>query len=191
MKELLLGIVLFIGMHSISVVALPLRNSLAGKSELGWKALYSIVSLIGIVMITRGYSEMRSAATLLYVSPGWLRHVSVLLLMPTFVLFLAPYFPGRIKNTLKQPQLIAVMIWAVAHLLVNGTLGDVLLFGSFLVWAVADRQSMNSRETRPVPAAPASPYNDLIVVVIGLAVYVAFVFWLHELAFGISPIAGV
>ena len=191
MKELLLGIVLFIGMHSISVVALPLRNSLAGKSELGWKALYSIVSLIGIVMITRGYSEMRSAATLLYVSPGWLRHVSVLLLMPTFVLFLAPYFPGRIKNTLKHPQLIAVMIWAVAHLLVNGTLGDVLLFGSFLVWAVADRQSMNSRETRPVPAAPASPHNDLIVVVIGLAVYVAFVFWLHELAFGISPIAGV
>ena len=191
MKELLLGIVLFFGMHLISVVALPLRNSLAGKSELGWKALYSIISLIGIVMITRGYAEMRSAATLLYVSPGWLRHVSALLLMPTFVLFLAPYFPGRIKNTLKHPQLIAVMIWAVAHLLVNGTLGDVLLFGSFLVWAGADRLSMISRETRPVPAAPASPHNDLIVVVIGLAVYVAFVFWLHELAFGISPIAGV
>jgi uncharacterized membrane protein len=191
MQLMILGILLFFGIHSVSILAQRFRDRQAEKHPLGWKAVYSIVSLVGIVLISKGYADLRQAATYLYVSPGWLRHVSASLLLPTFVLFLAPYFPGRIKNTLKHPQLIAVMIWAVAHLLVNGTLGGVLLFGSFFVWAVVDRLSMNSRETRPVPGAPASPSNDLIVVVIGLAIYVAFVFWLHELAFGISPMLWV
>lgn len=187
MLQLTLGLVLFFGMHSISIVALPLRNKLAAKSELGWKLIYGVVSLVGIILVSRGYAELRLAPTILYVSPAWLYHVAAILLIPTFVLFFAPYFPGRISTATKHPQLIAVKLWAVSHLLVNGTLADMLLFGSFLLWAVADRISMKRRATRAVPAMPESKTNDVVVVVLGLSVYVAILFWLHEMLFGISP----
>lgn len=187
MLQLTLGLVLFFGMHSISIVALPLRNKLAAKSELGWKLIYGVVSLVGIILVSRGYAELRLAPTILYVSPAWLYHVAAILLIPTFVLFFAPYFPGRISTATKHPQLIAVKLWAVSHLLVNGTSADMLLFGSFLLWAVADRISMKRRATRAVPAMPESKTNDVVVVVLGLSVYVAILFWLHEMLFGISP----
>jgi len=187
MLQLLLGLVLFFGMHSMSIVALPLRDRLAAKSEIGWKSLYGIVALIGIILMARGYADLRQAPTLLYVSPVWLRHVAAVLLLPTFVFFLAPYFPGRIKSALKHPQLVAVKIWALAHLLVNGTLADVLLFGSFLLWAVAARISMKSRIARTVPGAPESRANDFVIVVVGLAVYAVTVLWLHEMLFGVRP----
>jgi uncharacterized membrane protein len=187
MEQLIVGLVLFFGMHSVSIVALPLRDRLAAKSELGWKALYAAVSLIGIVLVARGYAELRQTPTLLYASPGWLRHVAAVSLLPIFVLLLAPYFPGRIESAVKHPQLVAVKLWAVVHLLVNGTLADVLLFGSFLVWAVADRISMKSRPARRVPGAPGSAANDVVLVVVGLALYAAMIFWLHEIAFGVRP----
>jgi uncharacterized membrane protein len=187
MRQLLLGLVLFFGMHSMSIAALPLRDKLAAKSELGWKSLYGVISLIGIVLMARGYADLRQVPTLLYVSPGWLRHVAAVLLLPTFVLFLAPYFPGRIKSAIKHPQLVAVIIWALAHLLVNGTLADMLLFGAFLLWAVADRISMKSRIARPIPGAPESRANDVVVVAVGLTLYAATVFWLHEMLFGVRP----
>ena len=187
MLQLLLGILLFFGIHSASIVAAPFRDRMAIKSDAGWKAFYAIVSLIGIVLVARGYADLRQTPTLLYVPPVWLRHVAALLMLPVFVFFIAPYFPGRIKNTLKHPQLIAVKTWAVAHLMVNGTLAGVLLFGSFLVWAVAVRASMKSRTARPLPGAPESRLNDGIVIVVGLGLYVAFVFWLHEALLGIRP----
>jgi uncharacterized membrane protein len=187
MGQLILGLVLFFGMHSVSIVALPLRDRLAAKSELGWKALYAIVSLIGIVLVVRGYAELRLAPTVLYDSPVWLRHLAAVFLLPVFALFLAPYFPGRIASATRNPQLVATKLWAVAHLLVNGTVADVLLFGSFLVWAVADSISMKNRPARPVPGAPASAANDILLVVIGLALYAAMIFWLHEVAFGVRP----
>lgn len=187
MLQLTLGLVLFFGMHSISIVALPLRDKLAVKSELGWKLIYGVVSLVGLILIARGYAELRLAPTILYVAPVWLYHVAAILLLPAFVLFLAPYFPGRISTATKHPQLVAVKLWAVSHLLVNGTSADMLLFGSFLLWAVADRISMNRRATRAVPAMPASKTNDVVVVVLGLSVYVATVLWFHEMLFGIRP----
>ena len=102
MTQLVIGIALFFGMHSMSIVALPLRDRLAARSELGWKLLYSIVSLIGIVLMARGYADLRQAPTPLYVAPIWLRHVAAVLLLPVFVLFFAPYFPGRIKSAVKH-----------------------------------------------------------------------------------------
>ena len=189
MVQLLLGIVLFLGMHSASIFALKLRDGLAAKSEIGWKAFYSVVSLIGIVLMVRGYSELRETPTLLYTTPLWMRHVAALLLLPAFVLLFAPYRPGRIKSALKHPQLVAVKLWAVAHLLVNGTLADVVLFGSFLAWAVADRISLNKRPARPLPGASESKFNDVLLVVVGLAVYAAFLFWLHESLIGV-PVMG-
>lgn len=189
MLQLLLGIVLFFGIHSASIVALPLRDTLAAKSENGWKAIYSIVSLAGIVLIVRGYADLRQTPTVLYVAPFWLRHVAALLMLPVFAFFIAPYFPGRIKTALQHPQLTAVKAWAVAHLLVNGTVADVLLFGSFLVWAVTDRISLKNRDARALPGAPESPVNDVIVIVFGLALYAVFAFWAHEYLFGLRPFA--
>jgi len=190
MTTMLLGLLLFFGIHSIAIVALPLRDRLAAKSEIGWKAIFGIVSLIGIVLIAQGYAELRQAPVYLYVLPAWTRHVAALLILPAFILFLAPYFPGRIRSMFKQPQLIAVKTWAIAHLLVNGTLADVLLFGSFLVWAVADVISLKKRTTRPLLGAPASAANDPILIVVGLGLYVAFVLWLHEMLIGVRPFVG-
>ena len=187
MMQFLLGLVLFFGIHSISIVALPLRDKLAAKSEIGWKILYSSISLVGIILLSKGYADLRQTSTLLYVSPAWLHYGAAILLLPVFILFLAPYFPGRISKAAKHPQLIAVKLWALAHLLVNGTLADIVFFGSFLAWAVADRISMNHRVTRPVIGAPPSKTNDIILVVAGLAVYGATVFWLHETLFGVKP----
>ncbi len=189
MTQLLIGLILFFGMHSIAIVALPLRDRLAAKSELGWKVFFGLVSLAGIVLISKGYAELRQSPTILYVLPAWTRHISALLLLPAFVLFLAPYFPGRIKRFFRQPQLTAVKTWALAHLLVNGSLADVLLFGSFLLWAVADLLSMKNRASRPLIGAPESALNDIILIVAGLGLYVAFVFWLHEILIGVKPFA--
>ncbi|OEY65989.1 NnrU family protein [Marinobacter sp. X15-166B] len=187
MSLLVIGLVLFFGMHSISIVALPVRDKLAAKSEPGWKLIYSVVSIVGLVLMAKGYADLRQVPTHLYVPPLWMRPVAAILLLPTFVLILAPYFPGRIKNLVSHPQLVAVKLWAVAHLLVNGTLADLLLFGSFLLWAVADRVSMKTRIARPVPGVPTSRMNDVIVVVGGIALYGAIVVWLHEMLFGVRP----
>lgn len=187
MLTLILGLVLLLGIHSISIVALSLRDKLAAKSELGWKLFYSVVSLLGIVLIVKGYAELKQTPTILYATPLWLRHLAATLLLPFFILFLVPYFPGRIKNVIKHPQLLAVILWAVAHLLVNGLLADVVLFGSFLLWAIADHISMMNRVSRPVPGAPKSNLNDVIVIVTGLGLYLAFAFWLHEMLIGVRP----
>ncbi len=188
MLQLLLGLVLFLGMHSVSIVALPLRDTLAAKSEIGWKVAYGLVSLVGLILISRGYAELRLTPTVLYVTPFWLHHVAALLLLPVFALFIAPYFPGRISRAAGHPQLVAVKLWAAAHLLVNGTLADVLLFGTFLAWAVVDRISMKRRPTRAVPSATESSANDFIVIALGLVLYFVTVFWAHEAVIGIAPI---
>ena len=191
MLQLLIGLVVFFGIHSVAIMALPLRDKMAAKSEMGWKALYTIASLIGIVLMVRGYAELRLTPTVLYVPPIGLRHVAAILMLPAFAFFIAPYFPGRIKTALKHPQLMAVKTWALAHLLVNGNLADVLLFGSFLIWAVVDRVSMKKRIARPLFGAPESKANDVIVVVVGLLLYLAFVMWGHEALIGIKPFAGI
>ena len=189
MTLLLIGLFIFLGTHSISIVAEGFRNRMAAKSELGWMAVYSLISLLGIVLIARGYAQARLDPVLLYVTPGWLRHVAALLLLPAFVLFFAPYFQGRISTVTKHPQLIAVKLWAVAHLLVNGMLADVVLFGAFLAWAVVDRISMKRRTARAVPGLPKAGMNDAIVIVLGLAAYVAFALWLHAAWIGVAPFA--
>ena len=187
MLQLLLGIALFFGMHSVAIVALPLRDRMSAKSETGWKLVYALASIIGIVLMVRGYAELRLTPTVLYVPPVGLRHLAALLMLPAFAFFIAPYFPGKIKHTLKHPQLVAIKLWAFAHLLMNGTIADVLLFGSFLVWAIVDRISMKSREARPLLGAPESKANDLIVIVVGLGLYAVFVLWLHEMWIGVRP----
>ena len=185
MTTLLIGLLIFFGIHSMSVVALPLRNRLAAKSALGWKGLYSIASVLGIVLIVMGYGELKAEPIILYTTPFWMRYVAAALMLPVFVFFLASLLPGRIQSTLKNPLLVSVKTWALAHLLANGALADVMLFGSFLLWAVAVRVSLKKREPRRYPRAPQSPVNDAIVIVAGLALYAATVLWLHEWLVGV------
>ena len=189
MFNLLLGLLLFLGIHSISIVAEPLRDRLVAKTELGWKIFYSLISLVGLLLIIKGYAQARLNPTLIYIAPYWVRHITALLMLPVFILFLAPYFPGKIAALTKHPQLIAVMLWAVSHLLVNGNFADLLLFTAFLLWAITDLISMNHRISRPLPGAKKSRVNDIFIVVAGLVIYVVFVVYLHSRLIGMPLIS--
>ncbi len=189
MEMLLVGLVLFFGTHAVSIVAEPWRDAMVARmGEHRWKGIYSLVSLVGLILIVQGYAAARMDPFFLYHPPPWLAHVALLLMLPVFPLLLATYLPGRIQRAAKHPTLVAVKLWALAHLLANGTVADLALFGAFLAWAVADRISMKRRSPRALPGAPASAINDAIVVVAGLAIYVAFAFWLHLRLFGVPPI---
>ncbi|MCZ8130233.1 MAG: NnrU family protein [Steroidobacteraceae bacterium] len=193
MTTLVLGLVLFLGIHSISIFAHGARNAAAAKLGVwGWKAVYGVIALVGFWLMIRGYAQARLEPVVLYVPPTWLRHVAFLLMLPVFVLLLATYLPGRIKTATKHPMLAATKAWALAHLLANGMLHDVLLFGGFLAWAVADRISLKRRaEVRVITVAPASKLNDVIAVVGGVVLYWLFAFHLHTVLFGVSPMGGV
>jgi len=187
MTQLILGLLLFLGVHSVSIVNRAWRDHMAMRlGEWPWKGAYGAISLLGLVLIVRGYGAARLEPTVLYVTPAWLDSVGMVLMLVVFPLFVAAYLPGRIQATLKHPMLVAVKTWALAHLLANGTLADVLLFGGFLAWAVADRISMKRRARTNAPQLPASPANDFIAVGLGLAIYAAFVFWLHGALFGVA-----
>lgn len=189
MTGLVVGLIVFLGIHSISIFAPDFRNRMAARLGAGpWRGVYSLISLVGFALIVWGYGLARRDPLVLYNPPFWTRHVTAVLMLPVFALFLAPYFPGRIKAALKHPMLVAVKLWAVAHLISNGMLADVLLFGGFLAWAVADRISYKHRQLRPLKGAPPAAGNDVIVVIVGLAIYAVFVLWLHLKLIGVQAI---
>jgi uncharacterized membrane protein len=186
MLMLIAGLILFFVPHSVAVVAPSWRNRLVMHLRArSWKGVYSLVSAAGLTLIVLGFAQARRTPLVLYVSPAWLHDVTWLLMLPVFPLLFAAYLPGRIKTAATHPMLAAVKIWATAHLLINGTLADVLLFGSFLVWAVAVRISLKRRVPTPVPGAPSSRYNDLIALVLGLGLYALFIYRLHGLIIGV------
>jgi uncharacterized membrane protein len=186
---LIAGLVVFFGMHSVAIVAPDWRDRTAARlGDATWKALFTLVSAIGFVMFVHGYGLARADPQVLYTAPPGMRHVAAVLMLPVFPLLFATYLPGRIKAAVKHPMLTATKAWALAHLLVNGTLADVLLFGSFLAWAVADRVAAGRRDVqRRTPASPPSRWNDAIAVVGGLVAYVVFVAWAHQALFGVMP----
>jgi uncharacterized membrane protein len=189
MALLILGLALFLGVHSVSIFATGWRDAqVAQRGEKAWKGLYSVVSLVGFGLIVYGYGLARQAPTVLYTPPAALRHIALLLMLPVFPLLAASSLPGRIKTVAKHPTLLAAKLWATAHLLANGNLADVLLFGAFLAWAVADRISVKRRPIRPVPGAAARPVNDLIAIVAGVGLYVLFLLWGHAWLIGVSPL---
>jgi uncharacterized membrane protein len=186
MTQLVLGLVMFLGIHSIAIFAPGWRDAMIKRlGGLGWKGLYSLVSLLGFVLLVQGYSLARQEPVVLYYPPTWARHLAMLLMLPVFPLLFSAYLPGRIKAAVKHPMLAATKAWALAHLLSNGMLSDVLLFGGFLAWAVLDRISVGKRPVREVPGAPPGKFNDLIAVVGGLLVYGLFVVWGHRYLIGV------
>ena len=130
----------------------------------------------------------RHSPVVLYTPPRFLRHVTFLFMLPVFPLIFAAYLPGRIKSATKHPMLAAVKFWAFAHLLSNGTLADVVLFGAFLAWAVLDRISLKRRAPVALRTAPARRFNDLLAVLLGLGVYLLFIVWAHRWLIGVSPL---
>jgi uncharacterized membrane protein len=188
MIYLALGLVLFLGMHSISIVAPAWRDQTAARLGNAWKGLYSLITIAGLIVIVWGYGIARRNPVMLYAPPAWTHYITAVLMLPVFTLFLAAYFPGRIKSALKHPMLLSVMLWAVAHLIATGLLANVVLFGGFLAWAVADRISFRWRTPRPIPTAPSMKLNDGIAIVAGLVVYVVFEHWLHVRLIGVQPL---
>ena len=188
MAYLVLGLILFMGMHSVSIVAPAWRDRTATRMGNGWRGLYSLLSIAGFALIVWGYGTARRDPLVLYRLPFASHYAAAALMLPVFPLLLAAYFPGRIKAGLQHPMLIAVVLWSLAHLLVRGTLAGVLLFGAFLFWALADRLSFNRRTPRPIATAPPGRWNDAIAIVAGLVLYWVFVHWLHLRWIGVAPL---
>lgn len=191
MSILISGLILFFAAHVVPMRP-ALRTALRGKlGEMGYKVAFSLVSLIGFALIVYGYGEARMAGSpLLYDPPFWLRHVTMLVMVPVFVLLVAAYAPGgRIKAGVKHPMVLAVKIWAVAHLLANGDQASVLLFGAFLVWGIVDRIFLKRRgDIGGAAIAVPSKSGDVIAILAGLALYAAFIVVLHEWLIGVPVI---
>lgn len=188
MALLIAGLMIFLGVHSIAIVAPDARARLVSRlGEAPWKGAYALMSLIGVVLIVYGFGVARQSPMVLYAPPPWMRHITFLFMLPVFPLMVAAYLPGRIKAATKHPMLAAVKFWAFGHLLANGMLADVLLFGGFLAWAVVDRISFK-RRPQAISMASPSRFNDLYAVVLGLALYVFFIMWAHLRLFGVSPL---
>ena len=188
MQRLILGLVVFLGSHSVSVFAPAWRDRMAARFGHVWRAVYSLVSIVGLYLLISGFARARAQPVVLYVPPASLHLLTVVLMLPVFPLLFAAYLPGRIRTALKHPMLVAVKTWAFAHLLSNGMLADVLLFGGFLAWAVMVRISLKRRPPRPVPSAPPGRFNDVIAVLAGLLVYAAMLADGHARLFGVAPL---
>jgi len=189
---MILGLVLLLGVHTLSTQR-ELRASLIGSvGEGGYKIGYALASLVGLALIVWGFAHYRATGWIdVWYPPKALKHVAVALMLPAVVLVVAAYIRGRIYTTLKHPMLTGVKLWAAAHLLANGDLGSIILFGSFLGWAVFDRISLKRRADPGAPPIPVGgPGNDLIAVAVGLVAYLALAFAFHPVVIGV-PVVGV
>ena len=188
MTYLLAGLVLFFGPHLFSAFRSRAPGSdLRTKMGYGpYMGLYSLLTIAGFVLIIYGYGAMRPSAVI-WVPPVWLKHVNMLFQLLALPILVAAYMPaGHIKKTLKHPMLVAVKLWALGHLLANGELNSIILFGSFLAYGVIDRSAVKKRGDNGPPAdLKPNVMGDVLSVVVGLGVYAAIAFWLHPILFGV------
>jgi uncharacterized membrane protein len=192
MLVLILGLILFLGIHSTRIFARDRRRDMIARlGEGAWKGIYSVVSIAGFVLIVWGYGMARQNPVLLWESPEWLKHLSIALNLLAFILFAVYLVPaGRLKARLGHPMLLSVKVWAFAHLLANGTLADLFLFGSFLVWAIADFAANRRRDRTAGIVRIAGPArNDVIAIVVGVLIWAAILWRVHAWLIGVSPLA--
>ena len=190
MSILILGLILFLGMHSLHMLAPGFRERAVARIGLQpWKGLYSLVSIAGIVLIVIGFGMARADSHLLYAPPAWLQHLNALFTLVAFVLIAAAYVPrNHLKAKIGHPMLAGVKLWALGHLLAIGYLHDVVLFGAFLVWAVADFMVLRRRDRAAGTGYSAgTAMGDVLAVVIGVAAWAIFAFLLHLRLIGVSP----
>ncbi|MCA3071833.1 MAG: NnrU family protein [Rhodocyclaceae bacterium] len=189
MTLMLLGLILFLSVHSTRIFASGWRDAMIAKlGPNGWKGLCSLVSLVGLVLIVIGYGATRTDPVFLWQPPVWTRHAASLLTLGAFVLLVAAYIPSnRIKAAIGHPMVAGVKLWAFAHLLANGTLADIVLFGSFLAWAVADFISARQRDRAAGVTYNSATLPTVATVVLGIALWAVFAFWLHRVLIGVAP----
>ena len=190
MTLLMLGLVLFLGVHSTRIVSEGWRAAtIARVGEKPWKGIYSLLSIAGFVLLVIGYGAARQSPVVLFAPPLWTRHLAALLTIPAFVLLVAAYVPGNaIRRAVGHPMMAGVTVWAVAHLLANGTLADVLLFGTFLAWAVLGFIAARRRDRAAGTTYPAGPGSrTAITVIVGLVAWAVFAFALHRPLIGVAP----
>jgi uncharacterized membrane protein len=187
---LVLGLVLFLGVHSVRIVADGWRTQMLANIGAGrWKAIYSMASLAGFASIIMGFGIARANPEWIWVPPVAMRHVAALLTLVSFVLLAAAYVPGNsIKAAVHHPMILAVKVWALAHLLANGTVADTILFGGFLLWSVLCFRAARQRDRvagTVYPKGSAGP--TVATVAIGAIAWAAFAFWLHGALIGVRP----
>jgi uncharacterized membrane protein len=190
MTALILGLVVFLGIHSTRIVAEgPRQAFIAQRGEKAWKGLYTVVSLVGFALLVWGYGQARQQPVVLWAAPTWLRHVAALLTLISFVLLAAAYVPrNAIKARLHHPMTVGVKVWAFAHLIANNTLADVLLFGGFLAWSIATFAAARRRDrANGTTYAAGTASGTAITMVIGVVTWVAFALWLHGPLIGVRP----
>lgn len=179
MTVMILGLILFLGAHSVRIFADDWRRAQIQRlGEIPWKLAFSVVSLLGLALAIWGFGQMRLDPVWVWSPPTGMRHAVALLMIPAFVLLVATYVPGNhLKAKLGHPMVLSVKVWALAHLLANGRLGDIIFFGAFLLWAVLDFRAARRRPR----SAMSSPrlVNTAATVVIGLVAYYVFAFHLH------------
>jgi len=189
---LIVGLALFLGVHTLTTLRGPRASVIARVGEGSYKLLYMLVSLAGLSLIAYGFSVYRATGWInVWYPPVAMRHIALALMLPAVIFVVASYIRGRIYTTLKHPMLAGVKLWALLHLLANGDLGSIILFGSVLAWAVYDRISLKRREDPGAPPIPVGGVgNDLIAVAVGGVVYMALAFVFHPLVIGV-PVIGV
>ena len=189
---MILGLVLFLGVHTLTTQRELRARVIGSMGEGGYKIGYSLVSFAGLALIIWGFAKYRATGWIdVWTPPTAFKHITVALMLPAVIMVVASYIRGRIYTTLKHPMLTGVKLWAALHLLANGDLGSIILFGSFLAWAVYDRISLKSRTDAGAPPIPVGgPGNDLIAIAVGLVAYLALAFAFHPAVIGV-PVFGV
>jgi uncharacterized membrane protein len=194
MPLLIVGLALFIAIHLVPTRP-KLRDDLRQRlGEGGYKALFSLISLVGFALIVYGFGRLQVSATAnpqIWIPPVWTRHLAFLLMLPAMVLLVASQIPSRIRTLARHPLLVAIKIWALAHLLANGDLASIVLFGSLLAYAVYDRISVKHRQALgPLGSRTGSPLSDATVVGIGIALYVFMLLFGHSWLIGVPLLPG-
>lgn len=193
MLLLIAGLLLFLGVHSVGYAAPSWRAAAVARlGANGWKALYSVLALVGLLLIIQGYGAARADTQLLYAPPVWTRHLASLLTLPAFVLLVATYIPGTwLKARFGHPMLLGTKLWALAHLLANGMLHDVVLFGSVLSWAIWGYIVCRRRDRAAgVVRTSAEAARDALAVAIGIGAWAGFAMYLHGRWIGVAPFGG-
>jgi uncharacterized membrane protein len=189
---LILGLIVFLGVHTLTTQRALRAQVIAATGEAGYKIGYALASLVGLALIIWGFGVYRATGWInVWNPPTALKHITVALMLPAVILVVASYIRGRIYTTLKHPMLTGIKLWAATHLLANGDLGSIILFGSFLAWAVFDRISLKHRTDAGAPPIPVGgPGNDLIAIAVGIVAYLALAFAFHPIVIGV-PVVGV
>jgi len=187
----IIGIIIFLGTHSVRIFADPWRTSMIERlGEKKWKGLYTLISLFGLILLIIGYVQARQNTVMIWQPPVFLTHLAVLLNLFTFILLASSARNNNaIRLKLKHPMILGVKVWAIAHLLANGSLVDLILFGSFLIWAVLDFRSARNRPSPSENTQVVSVKATLSAIFLGVAFWLAFIFGLHQWLIGVSPLA--